>query len=250
MTGRCPDGSTSPKSSAAMAAPSCSPGYQFSSTAATLSSHGMSTGPPVSSTTTVRGLAAATAVDEGVLVAGQLQCGLVERLGGVVPDEDHGDPGLAGDLDGPGDVVTDERPAQGQRTRHECRFAGRGEIVHRLPREIEVVRVPGDQGHGLRPDAAGVAERVGDRRLPVEREAGSARSLEREGVEAGPGRYERAGPPGGHVRPARRKDDRGPQSGGRGPPRRRLRDEGEQFPTLDRRGLVDAPGQEGSGRRR
>ena len=37
------------------------PGYQASTTAATLLSHGISTGPPVFKTTTVRGLAAATA---------------------------------------------------------------------------------------------------------------------------------------------------------------------------------------------
>src|SRR5664280_1794514 len=44
-----------------MAVPSCSPGYHPSMTPATLPSQGMSTGPPVWSTTTVRGLAAATA---------------------------------------------------------------------------------------------------------------------------------------------------------------------------------------------
>src|SRR5665213_3163469 len=61
VTGRCPDGLTSPASTAAMAAPSCSPGYQASTTAPTLDSHGITTGPSVLSTTTVWGLAAATA---------------------------------------------------------------------------------------------------------------------------------------------------------------------------------------------
>ena len=44
-----------------MAAPSCSPGYHASMTPATRCNHGIDTGPPVLSTTTVRGLAAATA---------------------------------------------------------------------------------------------------------------------------------------------------------------------------------------------
>ena len=43
-----------------MAVPSSSPGYQASMTPAARLSHGISTGPPVLSTTTVRGLAAAT----------------------------------------------------------------------------------------------------------------------------------------------------------------------------------------------
>jgi hypothetical protein len=43
-----------------MASPPLVPGYQASSTAGTLDSHGMATGPPFCSTTTVRGLAPAT----------------------------------------------------------------------------------------------------------------------------------------------------------------------------------------------
>jgi hypothetical protein len=62
VTGSRPEGSTSPKSRAAMAVPSSSPGYHASTTPATSPSQGMSTGPPVLSTTTVRGLAAATAL--------------------------------------------------------------------------------------------------------------------------------------------------------------------------------------------
>ena len=61
VMGSRPPGSTSPNKVAAIALPSSSPGYQASSTPATWSSHGMSTGAPVLSTTTVRGLAAATA---------------------------------------------------------------------------------------------------------------------------------------------------------------------------------------------
>src|SRR6266568_50663 len=60
VTGRLPDGFTSPNSSAAMALPSCWPGYQFSSTPATEPSHGMVTAEPVLSTTIVFGFAAAT----------------------------------------------------------------------------------------------------------------------------------------------------------------------------------------------
>src|SRR6185503_14991268 len=45
----------------AMASPPLVPGYQAASTALTLPIQGMSTAPPVSSTTTVLGLAAATA---------------------------------------------------------------------------------------------------------------------------------------------------------------------------------------------
>src|ERR1700761_2977982 len=61
VTGRCPDGSAAPNSRDAIAVPSCCPGYQASSTPATEDSHGMVTADPVFSTTTVCGLAAATA---------------------------------------------------------------------------------------------------------------------------------------------------------------------------------------------
>src|SRR5204862_5215289 len=56
-----PCGLALPKSRSARTLPSSSPGYQASSTAGTLDSHGMSTGPPVFRTTTVWALAAATA---------------------------------------------------------------------------------------------------------------------------------------------------------------------------------------------
>src|SRR5882757_1123135 len=59
--GSLPDGLTSPNSTAATALPSSSPGYQASTTAGTLASHGMRTGAPLLTTTTVCGLAAATA---------------------------------------------------------------------------------------------------------------------------------------------------------------------------------------------
>ena len=61
MTGRWPLGSTWPNSTAASAVPLLSPGYQASTTEATWFSHGMTTGAPASMTTTVCGLAAATA---------------------------------------------------------------------------------------------------------------------------------------------------------------------------------------------
>ena len=61
VTGRWPDGFTSPNSTRAIACPPRWPGYQASSTAPTLSSHGIVTAPPVSSTTTVFGFAAASA---------------------------------------------------------------------------------------------------------------------------------------------------------------------------------------------
>ncbi len=56
------DGSVSPNRIDAIAAPSCCPGYQASSTPATWEIHGIVTGPPVLSTTIVFGLAFATAL--------------------------------------------------------------------------------------------------------------------------------------------------------------------------------------------
>jgi hypothetical protein len=61
VTGSLPEGSTDPKSTAATAFPSSSPGYQASRTAGTWLSHGMRTGLPLFTTTIVRGFAAATA---------------------------------------------------------------------------------------------------------------------------------------------------------------------------------------------
>src|SRR5580700_266137 len=61
VTGRWPLGSTWPNRTAASAVPLLSPGYQASTTEATWFSHGMATGAPASMTTTVCGLAAATA---------------------------------------------------------------------------------------------------------------------------------------------------------------------------------------------
>ncbi len=61
LIGRRPDGSTSPNSTLAIASPPLAPGYQASSSAPTLPAQGMSTGLPVSNTTMVCGLAAATA---------------------------------------------------------------------------------------------------------------------------------------------------------------------------------------------
>src|SRR5579862_3256455 len=62
VTVRCPDGSVPPNSTLAIAVPSSWPGYQASSTPLTDDSHGIVTADPVFSTTTVFGLAAATAV--------------------------------------------------------------------------------------------------------------------------------------------------------------------------------------------
>src|SRR5579863_9539130 len=61
VTGRWPLGSVWPNRTAASAVPLLSPGYQASTTEATWFSHGMATGAPASTTTTVFGLAAATA---------------------------------------------------------------------------------------------------------------------------------------------------------------------------------------------
>src|SRR6516164_71115 len=61
VTGRCPLGSVWPNSTLASAVPLDWPGYQPSSTAATWDSHGITTGAPASTTTTVLGFAAATA---------------------------------------------------------------------------------------------------------------------------------------------------------------------------------------------
>src|SRR5580693_5684179 len=61
VTGRWPLGSTWPNKTAASAVPLLSPGYHASTTEATWLSHGMTTGAPASTTTTVCGLAAATA---------------------------------------------------------------------------------------------------------------------------------------------------------------------------------------------
>src|ERR1700691_1346636 len=61
VTGRWPLGSVWPNRTEASAVPLLSPGYQASTTEATWLIQGMATGAPASMTTTVRGLAAATA---------------------------------------------------------------------------------------------------------------------------------------------------------------------------------------------
>ncbi len=61
VVGSRPPGSACPRSTSASAAPPSCPGNQVSSTAATSSRHGSSTGDPALTTTTVFGLAAATA---------------------------------------------------------------------------------------------------------------------------------------------------------------------------------------------
>ena len=82
VTGSFPHGFASPKRRFASASAPRMPGNQISMTPLTCSLHGMATGPPVSSTTIVRGFAAATAATSlswsivrglgpGVLSAGQ-----------------------------------------------------------------------------------------------------------------------------------------------------------------------------------
>ena len=61
VTGSLPLGFVLPVSTSAVARPPAWPGYHISSTDFTLASHGMYTGSPVLSTTTVFGFAAATA---------------------------------------------------------------------------------------------------------------------------------------------------------------------------------------------
>src|SRR5690242_15640213 len=61
VTGRSPPGSVRPNSTLASAVPLAWPGYQASTTPATCDSHGIATGAPALTTTTVCGLAAATA---------------------------------------------------------------------------------------------------------------------------------------------------------------------------------------------
>src|SRR5487761_2302909 len=75
VIGRRPDGSTAPERSAAMALPSTCPGYHASSTPATSWIHGISTAPPVLSTTTVRGFTAATAEISALASPGRLRFG-------------------------------------------------------------------------------------------------------------------------------------------------------------------------------
>src|SRR5258707_4304864 len=73
VTGRWPPGSTWPYSTAASAVPLLSPGYQVSTTEATWFSQGMATGAPASMTTTVCGLAAATAEISSFWADGRLR---------------------------------------------------------------------------------------------------------------------------------------------------------------------------------
>src|SRR6202167_3538774 len=75
VTGRWPLGSTWPNSTAASAVPLLSPGYQASTTEATWLSQGMTTGAPASTTTTVCGLAAATAEISSFCAEGRFRLG-------------------------------------------------------------------------------------------------------------------------------------------------------------------------------
>ena len=75
MTGSLPEGFTSPNSTAAISSPSSCPGYQASITPLTWLSHGMVTAEPVLRTTTVSGLAAATAEMSWFSLAGRSMVG-------------------------------------------------------------------------------------------------------------------------------------------------------------------------------
>src|ERR1700738_3970980 len=71
VTGSLPLGLTLPLRRSTSAGPAVSPGYQVSSTAWTELIHGMRTAEPVSSTTMVRGLAAATAATRASWLPGR-----------------------------------------------------------------------------------------------------------------------------------------------------------------------------------
>src|ERR1700683_3669796 len=73
VTGKWPLGSVWPNSTEASAVPLLSPGYQASTTAETWLSQGMATGAPASMTTTVCGLAAATAEISSFCAEGRLR---------------------------------------------------------------------------------------------------------------------------------------------------------------------------------
>lgn len=75
VTGRCPPGSVWPNRTLASAVPLDWPGYQASTTPATWESHGMATGAPALITTTVCGLAAATAEISSSCADGRFRLG-------------------------------------------------------------------------------------------------------------------------------------------------------------------------------
>mmetsp|Transcript_13026 Transcript_13026/g.33387 ORF Transcript_13026/g.33387 Transcript_13026/m.33387 type:complete len:295 (-) Transcript_13026:595-1479(-) len=72
VSGSLADGLTAPKRMSATACPACCPGKKLISSAATLPDHGMSTAPGTESTTTQRGLAAATATMSAFCLSGAL----------------------------------------------------------------------------------------------------------------------------------------------------------------------------------
>src|ERR1700691_3636633 len=86
VTGRWPLGSTWPNSTLASAVPLLSPGYHASTTEATWLSHGMTTGAPASTTTTVFGLAAATAEISSFCAEGRFRLGRSAPSVSVSPD--------------------------------------------------------------------------------------------------------------------------------------------------------------------
>src|ERR1700728_991000 len=86
VTGRCPLGSAWPNSTAASAVPLLSPGYHASTTEATWLSQGMTTGAPASMTTTVCGLAAATAEISSFCAEGRFRLARSAASDSVSPD--------------------------------------------------------------------------------------------------------------------------------------------------------------------
>ena len=220
MTGSRPPGSLSPNSTEASAAPNCWPGYQACSTASTWCSHGISTGPPVLSTTIVLRLTAATASMSWSWSPGSASVDAVHALALRVVGQDDRRVGVARRLDGRGDArgrrrlprEVDLRAEELRRARvvdaDRHRLAGREADggLHRVARageELDALAVAG-------PDAPAVD--------PQRRQAGLQ---QREAVEARLGRRERARP----ARRPQRPDARGRrgQVDGRVGPRQRGR---------------------------
>ena len=97
VIGSRPVGSRSPSSTDASAGASSSPGNQVISTAAARSAHGMCTAREALTTTTVRGFAAVTLLDEFDLVVAQCHGVPISALPGrslMIPD--HQDDGIGG----------------------------------------------------------------------------------------------------------------------------------------------------------
>src|ERR1700689_5154709 len=86
VTGRCPLGSVAPNSTDASAVPLLSPGYQASTTEETWLIQGIVTGAPAFTTTTVCGLAAATAEISSFCADGRFRLARSAPSDSVAPD--------------------------------------------------------------------------------------------------------------------------------------------------------------------